>query len=164
MAIFGAITGIVGGMMQAQGAKQQAEAQAQAAEYNAQVQERNAASADQQGQMELQQRDRNNRRALATIRAAYGSNGLDGAFGSPLDVITDTAYEQARDENSVYQSATVRGIGYRDQAALDRAEASNDRAAGDTAAASAIFGGISGAGSSLLKGFSSTSGFGLGFG
>lgn len=153
--ILGALASLASGVVSAMGAMQQAEAQARSAEYNAKVQDRNAIIADQNRQHAIQTADvaaqdkrRENRRVLASVRAAYGTSGLEMA-GSPLDVLEDTALEQELSASRIKYEGTVRAregaiqmLGYNEEATLQRMEAQSARAAGGVAAAGALFGGI----------------------
>jgi len=145
-----AVSGIVGAM----GAMQAANAQAEAAEYNARIQERNAIIADQnrkaavtQASIDAEDKRRDNRRVMASIRAAYGHSGID-LIGSPLDVLEDTALEQELDAQRIEYEGRARSregaikmLGLHEQAELDRMEARSARSAGRTAAAGALIGG-----------------------
>lgn len=99
MAVISAVLTAVSGVVSAVGAIQSANAQAAAAEYNAKIHARNAIIADQdraasvkQAAVDAEDKRRDNRRTLATIRASYGGSGLEMA-GSPLDVLEDSAVE-----------------------------------------------------------------------
>lgn len=153
--ILGALASLASGVVSAMGAMQSAEAQARANEYNAKVQDRNAIIADQNRQHAIQTADvaaqdkrRENRRVLASVRAAYGTSGLEMA-GSPLDVLEDTALEQELSASRVKYEGTVRAregaiqmLGYNEDATLQRMEAQSARAAGGVAAAGALLGGV----------------------
>lgn len=134
---------------------QQAEAQARAAEYNAKIQERNALIADQNRKTAIETADiaatdkrRDNRRIMAQMRAAYGTSGIEMA-GSPLDVLEDTALEQELGAQRVKYEGTLRAregaiqmLGMREDAELQRMEASSARQAGGIAAIGSVIGGI----------------------
>ncbi len=152
-----AVSGVIGAM----GAIQAANAQATAAEYNARIQERNAVIADQNRKQALDTAEiaasdkrRENRRVLASMRAAYGTSGLEMA-GSPLDVLEDTALEQELDTQRIMYEGRLRAregaiqmLGLREDAALSRMEGRSARTAGYIAAAGSL---ASGAGTALTR-------------
>ena len=120
---------LVSGAVSSFGAYQQGQAQAAAAEYNAAVSDRNATLARQQAGTEADDLERQQRRQMGSIRAAYGAAGI-GLAGSPLDVIEDTALEQATDVKRVGYTGELKAIGMEEKAALYRAEADNARTSG----------------------------------
>lgn len=153
--VIGALASVVSGVVGAMGAMQQAEAQARAAEYNAKIQERNALIADQNRKQAIETADvaatdkrRDNRRVMAQMRAAYGASGIEMA-GSPLDVLEDTALEQELDTQRIKYEGTLRAregaismLGMREDATLQRMEASSARSAGGIAAIGSLVGGV----------------------
>lgn len=146
-----AVSGVIGAL----GAIQSANAQAAAAEYNAKIQERNAIIADQNRKQAVQTAEitaedkrRDNRRILASMRAAYGTSGLELA-GSPLDVLEDTAVEQELDVQRIRYEGRARSregaiqmLGLREDATLFRMEGKAAKTAGYIGAAGQIVGGI----------------------
>lgn len=134
---------VVSGFMSAAAAQQQAAAEAQAYNTQAQIAERNRVIADQDriqavrtAQIAEEDKARENRRNLASIRAAYGSTGLELA-GSPLDVLSDTSIEMALDQQRVGYDAYVQNRegkikmdGYTEEASQARAAAKNAKIAG----------------------------------
>lgn len=115
------------------GAAQANAATRASANYNADVAERDAAVADQNrrsamttARIAAEDRRRDNRRALSSIRASYGASGLDLA-GSPLDVLLDSATEGELDAQRTEfegraqaRSSALQMLGLRDDAALSR--------------------------------------------
>ena len=152
---------IGGTVIGAYGAMQAGAAGEAAGEYNARIADRDAAVADQNRQLNLTQtriaaddKRRENRRVMASIRANYGASGLSLA-GSPLDVLADTAVEQELDVQRVEYEGRVRGregalqmLGLGEDAALSRLEGASARTRGNY---SAIGGGLSGAGNVLAR-------------
>lgn len=146
-----AVSGVIGAL----GAIQSANAQAAAAEYNAKIQERNAIIADQNRKQAIQTAEitatdkrRDNRRILASMRAAYGTSGLEMA-GSPLDVLEDTAVEQELDVQRIRYEGRARAregaiqmLGLREEATLSRMEGQAAKTAGYIGAAGQLVGGI----------------------
>lgn len=136
------VLGIVGGAISAIGAIQSANSQAAAAEYNKDVAKRNRTMALGETRLAIEDKQLENRRQMGSIRAAYGSSGLQ-LDGSPLDVLEDTAVEQAYDVSKIKYQGRVKAAGYAEQAALFKAEAKSAKTAGMIGAASAIIGGVS---------------------
>jgi hypothetical protein len=151
------VLGIVGGAVAALGAIQSANAQAAAANYNAKVAKRNRDEAIGQTHAAIADKVMENNRQMGSIRAAYGASGLQ-LDGSPLDVLEDTATEQAYDVAKIRYKGRMQAAGYSEQAALSKLEAKSAKTAGYIGAASAIIGGvstgISNSGSSGSSGYS----------
>lgn len=134
--------------MEAEAAAQRAaedRAAAAATRYNANVETSNAAVSEQNRRIVLQQTaadvedvQRDSRRRLASIRAAYGASGF--AFtGSPIDVLQDTALEDALEARRVdyegrlsARQELLDAAGFTDRATLDRYEAGNLEARAST--------------------------------
>lgn len=143
------------------GTIQQANATASAARHSAAVADRDAFVADQnrklaleQGRIDAEDKRREDRRILSSIRAAYGSSGLELA-GSPLDVLEDTSLEQELGTRRVEFESRARGregalqmLGLSENAALDRNRASSAKRSGFT---SAVGVGLSGVGTTLSR-------------
>lgn len=136
------VLGIVGGAIGAIGAIQSANATSAAAEYNAKVAKRNRAAALDQTEAAMRDKRLENSRQMGAIRAAYGSSGLQ-LDGSPLDVLEDTAVEQAYDVSKIKYKGRMQAAGYSEQAALFKLEAKSAKTAGYIGAASSIIGGVS---------------------
>lgn len=143
MGVLAAVATVASGAISAIGAIQSANAQAAAAEYNAKIDQRNAAIADanrktiqQQTEFDVEDKRRENARTLASIRAAYGTSGLDLA-GSPLDVIEDTALELNTDLQRVdyegrmkARDAAMQSQTSRESSVLHKMEAKSAKTAG----------------------------------
>lgn len=143
----GAAVGLIGTAVSAFGAIQQANAASASAEYDARVADRDAVVADQNRQLALrtaqidqEDRRRDNRRTLASIRTQYGASGLEIA-GSPLDVLEDTAVEQELDVQRIGFEGRARGregalqmLGFAESSTLSRMEASSTSKSGLTRA------------------------------
>ena len=149
--------GAVGAIQQANSAKASANYNAQVQENNAKVAERNRTMALDQTESEANQKQREIRRTLSTIRANYGKSGLDMA-GSALDVLEDSAIEGALDVQTIRYQGDVRAQGYTDEAIaqrngaeLSRMNAKAQGKAGAIGAASSLLGGITNAGTALSR-------------
>lgn len=145
-----AILSVVSGVIGAIGSMQAANAQAAAANTQAAIAERNKRTVLAQADAEAVDKTRENRRQLATVRAAYGASGIDLA-GTPLDVLEDSASELQYDVSKIRYQGELRAIGYQDEAMLKRMEAKQAKASGPISAVGKLFGGFSSAGSSLMR-------------
>jgi hypothetical protein len=136
----------------AAGQMQSANAAASAAEYNASVQRENARLADRQAKRVLEAGMEEERKQLgATQRligkqtAAQAANGLDVTFGSPLDLIVDTATQGKIDAMTIrtnayrnYDDVRNQAVAARNRAALYDMEASSSRTSGMLSAAGTV--------------------------
>lgn len=134
---------IGGTVLSAVGAISTAGAQAAASDYNVKVANRDAYVEDQNRKLALEQsridaedKRRQNKRVMASMRAQYGASGLSLA-GSPLDVLEDTAVEQELDARRIEYEGRVRGregalrmLGLEEEANLSRAESQAARTSG----------------------------------
>lgn len=132
---------LISGVVGAVGAKNQADAAAAASEYNAKVDERNRTIVLNQTSVEQDDKRRENRRNLASIRAAYGASGFEMA-GSPLDLLEDTALEQELDVQRIGYDGQLKAIGLTESANRSRTEGANAKKAGKIGAATALIGGV----------------------
>lgn len=152
--IFAAALSAGSAVVGAAGAIRQGNAEAASAEYNAQINERNAIVADQnrkisleQARVDVEDKRRENRRNLSSIRAAYGASGLDLA-GSPLDVLEDTAIEMELDASRIdyegrmdNRQGGMEANALREGATLSRMEGKSAKTASRYSAAGQFLGG-----------------------
>ena len=124
--------GLIGAVVSGIGSFMQMQAQAQAAEYNAEVAERNRRAITAQTQNDINDKRVHDRRVLASIRAGYSQNGFELA-GSPMDVLSDTIFEQEYDVAKLEFAGKMKAEGYREQATLYEMEA-------DAASTASVFG------------------------
>lgn len=143
------------GLISAVGAIGSANAQSAAQEQQAQIAERNKILADQDRQMairtsQIAQDDaaREHRRQLSSIRAAYGSSGVE-LSGSPLEVLQDTSIEMALDERRIgyegqvkSREGTVKMLGLQEEANSARSAAKYTKKAGMMSATSSFLSGV----------------------
>jgi hypothetical protein len=155
------ILSLGGTVVGAVGAYTGAQANAASSEYNARVADRDRIVADQnrkaildQTRIDVQDKRRENKRVMASIRASYGASGVELA-GSPLDVLTDTANEQETDTQRVDYEGRIRGregalqmLGLSESSTLSRMEAKNYKRAGFWGA---VGEGLGGAGNVLQR-------------
>jgi len=158
LAIGGALLGGVGQVASAQ-------AQSNAARYNAEVQRNNAMLAERQaknvldaGMREEQKQKAQTQQLMAKQQAAMAANGVDTSFGSPLDLMVDTAKLGAVDALTIrtnayrnYDDVRNQAVSYRNQAALYDMEAKNSRTAGMLSAFGSVMSGVGSAWSSGVK-------------
>jgi hypothetical protein len=137
---------IVGTAVGAVGSLQSAQASANAARYNAQINDQNAVVAQSQGKADAFQQEQIGYRSLSAIRAATGASGLQ-MTGSPLDVLSSSASQAELDVQKVKYNASLKALGYTNNAALDRNRAKNAEISGLFGAAStSLIGGSRAAG------------------
>jgi len=144
---------VLGGLNSMAGAQQSAQAESDAYNYQAQINLRNKQLADQDrnqalatAQLEAEDKRRENARKLSSIRASYGTTGLELA-GSPLDVLADTAREMTLEERRIeyegdirYREGTIKMQGYQEEANMNLAAAGNAKQAGKNRSTAAFFG------------------------
>lgn len=135
------VLGIIGGVIGAMGSLQEANATASAADYNKEVANRNRAATLEQTESAIADKRLENRRQMATLRASYGASGLE-LDGSPLDVLEDTATEQAYDVAKIRYQGRMKAEGYREQAALFKLESKSAKTAGYISAGAQLISGI----------------------
>ncbi len=135
---------IGGGILSGAGQIASANAEAKAAKYNAEVQRQNAMLADRQarnvldaGTREEQKQNAMTQEQKAKHHAAQAANGVDVTFGTPLDLMVDTARQGAIDALTIrtnayrnYDDTRNQAVSYRNQAALYDTQAKNSRTAG----------------------------------
>ncbi|XAI96405.1 hypothetical protein [Microcystis phage Mel-JY33] len=141
-------TSVVGGI-------QASNAEAAASMYSAQVNEQNAKFAERRARdalmrgAEEEQRVRQEGAQLKGQQiAGMAAAGLDLGFGSPLDVLVDTATGIELDAARVRRNADLeyddymrQGWSYRANAGMDRASAANAKTAGRIGAIGTVLGG-----------------------
>ncbi|CAA2140443.1 hypothetical protein [Hyphomicrobium sp. ghe19] len=142
-------------VMAGAGQVQQAQATAKAERFNAQVQNMNAKIADrrakdaiERGQQEEQKKRQEVARITGAQTAAMAANGVDVTFGSPLDLLVDTAALGEID------ALTIRTNSYR-EAYEHKVDGANKRAGAQLSrmnASSASTGGYLGAMGTILGG------------
>ncbi len=138
------VMGAAGAVQQGKAAEMQGRAAQQAATYNAQVadmnakiSERQARDAVERGQIEEQQQRMKTSQVIGKQRTAMAANGVDLAYGSPLDALVDTATIGELDAltiraNTYREERDIRqqGQNFTTQAGALRAEGENARIAG----------------------------------
>lgn len=142
------VAGGVGSIQQGQAANESAKYSAQVSQMNADMADRAARDALERGKLTEQKQRRENAQLQGAQVAAMAANGVDLSFGSPLDLIVDTAKmgeidaltirsNTAREERDIRQQA----LNYRGQAGADLAAGRSARTAGYLGAAGTVLGG-----------------------
>lgn len=174
LADIGLGTSLLGGVTGAVGAYTQGKAAAASAKYNAAVASDNALQAKsnsvlaaQSGEAQAGIQEQKTRANVGSILANQGASNIDVNSGSNVDVRSSaselgelnalTVKSNAAREAYGYQ---VQGVGFQNQGALDKAEASNDTSAGTINAASTFLGGAGSAAGNYAK-YQLSSGFGF---
>lgn len=135
---------IGGALVSGAGQVASASAQSKAARYNAEVQRNNAMLAERQAKnvLEAGAREEQKQKALTQQlmgkqQAAMAANGVDVSFGTPLDLMVDTAKQGAIDALTIktntyrnYDDVRNQAVSSRNQAVLYDMEAKNSRTAG----------------------------------
>lgn len=156
MPMIGLGLGLVQGVVGAAGAMQTGEAEYEAAMYEADAARANFAIADQErvlnmetAKLDAQDKARENRRAMSSMRASFGLSGGD-LMGSPIEVLEDAATEFALDEERIRSEGRARNreggiamINARRDERLSISKGKNARRAARVNAFSAILGGVS---------------------
>lgn len=137
------IGALAGGAMEAVGAITEGNAIAGAERRNAAIQQQNKIIADdtrkiniRTAEIDAEDKRRENRRTLASIRAAYGASGIE-LTGSPLDVLRDTAAEIELDAGRIESEGRARNregalemLGYETETGNSLMAADNAQTAG----------------------------------
>jgi hypothetical protein len=116
------------------GALQQAGAASDAASYNQKVAQQNATIATQQGAADVAENTNLNYLKLSTIQAQQGANGSGGG-GSALDLLGSSAAQAELENQNIRYNASLKALGYTNQANLDGSQASNAATGGIFSAA-----------------------------
>jgi hypothetical protein len=127
-------------LLSAAGAVQQGQAAGAAGRFNQQIAEMNATMAERRAKDALERgavAEQRKRQEVAGIigkqTAAMAANGVDLAFGSPLDTLTDTAVMGELDALTIRTNTAREAYDYRVQAVNQRAQGSLERMKGDAA-------------------------------
>lgn len=143
------VTGLIvaSTLMTATGQIQQGNAAAAAGKYNQQIAEMNAKIADKQARDALERgkiEEQNKRKQVAQISgaqtAAMAANGVDIAFGSPLDTLVDTAIQGELDALTIRSNAYREEYDFKVKGANSRAQGRLARMEGDAAKTGALLG------------------------
>lgn len=156
MCDLGIALGLASTAIGAAGSMAQAQAQADAANYNAQVAEMNARLAEKRskdafdrGQKEEQAKREEVSQLIGRQRAAMAANGVDIAYGSPLDTLVDAKTMGELDALTVRTNTAreaynhdVDAVNKRSKAQLHRMEAKAATTGGYLSAMGSLIGGF----------------------
>jgi hypothetical protein len=130
----------VSALMSASGSVKSAQASANASNYNAQVAEQNRAISASQGEAASQLETRQAEKQMGAAVAGYGASGVQMSEGSPADVLSNNARTATLNNLTTKYNYTLQGLGYQNQAALDRSNASYSSTAGYLSALGSLTG------------------------
>lgn len=145
--LFGVLGTLVSAGAQASAAKAQGQQQYQVAMYNQQLAQQRATYARQKAKVEEGNLRTRQRKQLGSMRAAYGSSGVDLEVGSPLDVLEEASVLAELDALSVRHAGEVEAVGYENTARLENFGGQNALAEGKRTARTAMMLGAFQAGS-----------------
>ncbi|SDV49187.1 virion core protein, T7 gp14 family [Chitinasiproducens palmae] len=151
LAITSAVVGGAGSLINGYTNSRNAANQATAAEYNANLADRNAGIAYQQGVAREEQQRRQSAQQLGAQRAAVSESGFDPSSGSALDVQVQSTGSAELDALQTRYQGILQANSYEEQARQSRMQAAQYRSNAKTA----LIGGVIGAGTSALMGYSS---------
>lgn len=142
------VMGAVGAIQQGQAASASARYQAKVSDMNARLADKAAKDALERGALEEQKQRQKTAQLLGAQQAGMAANGVDITFGSPLDLLVDTATLGELDaltirSNAYREERDIRqqGANYRGQAGALRAEASSASTGGFLSAVGTVLGG-----------------------
>ena len=143
MAVGGLILGGIGAYQQYEGGK----AQAKVYEQQANVDRMAAVDAQAQGDRETERMLWRTRQALGSQRAAIAANGLDASFGTPNELLGETAYFGAMELADTRLNAARQAWGHQVSATNAGNKADYSRWAGKTQAGTTLLSSLFQAGS-----------------
>ena len=107
------------------GAVKQGQAASAAESYNAKVNEQNAAAAEQQGAAAFEAQQRDAQRRIGAMTADYGASGASLTDSSASDVLRDSIRMATLDGLTTKYNYKLKGLGYVNEATLNKANAKN---------------------------------------
>jgi len=117
------------------------QAEKAAADYNTALANRNAALSREQAFVDAADRERESRRYLGQLHAAFGASGL-AIEGSALDIYEDRALDTELAVRRVVYGGELKALGYEAEADLQRAKGEAASTAGYLGAAAQVAGGF----------------------
>lgn len=153
--VLGAIKGARGAQAEGKANSQAALYAAQVAKNNQQIALQNKAWAASEGNAAVEQAQMQTRAKIGAITANQGASGVNINSGSSVDVRSSAAETGQLSAINIRSAAARQAYGFENeaqsnaaQAALDKAQASNDITAGNTKAETTLLGGVGSAASS----------------
>lgn len=121
---------------------QAGKANQQIAENNATLARQDSAAAQASGDRESEQMLWRTRAALGQQRAAAAANGLDIGFGTPAEIMGETAMFGEAQQQTIRANAARQAWGFNSQATNYQNQGRQDRWAGRTGAVGTVLGGL----------------------
>ena len=121
----GGLLQIAGGGIGVLGALYSGEATAESLNAQANINDENAQVAIQQGNYDSYRQGLKVSSALGSMRAAYGGNGISASSGSALAVIQSSVMNGEMDRQNIIHGAAIKAISFQNEAAMERAGATN---------------------------------------
>lgn len=125
--------------------REQAKAQKEMYEYQSKVDEYNRKLAEQSAASEAAAHRKKVQRLLASQRARLSAAGLDISSGSPLELLTDTAYEGEMDAQRILYTGKLRGMGFQMSSELSLFQGRAAKSAGNRQATATLLSGAASA-------------------
>jgi hypothetical protein len=142
MAMAAALGQVAGAGLTAYGQLKKGQDEATISTMDANMNEENARIALQNtGLNEMRQRVIG-AKAIGNERAAFGASGVSSTAGSALDVMMDSAANNARDALNIKHAGEMKALGYQNEAGLYRARAGMAQSEAELSAASTLLGGF----------------------
>ena len=142
----------MGFLSAAKGAEAEGIAQQRANEYNAKINENEATAIETKTAAELDLKKQQYARLMGSQRASYAAAGVDLSTGSPLEVLTQQAYQAEKDMIATGYSGDVEATSKRNQATLNRFYGDTAVKTADTKATSTLIEGIGNMGATYYGG------------
>jgi hypothetical protein len=150
-----AVIGLGTAYVSAENQKTAAEMAAAGEEQNAALARAQAADAMAAGDRETEASAWRNRAIQGQQRAAVAASGLDPVFGTPSELLGETAYFGSLEQQAIRDNAARSAWGFNAQATQFDNSAANTRWSGRAGARSTILGGVANAAGTLASGYAS---------
>lgn len=131
---------LAGSAVSVAGALSQANVAQATGEYNAAMAEENAVLARSQAAEQETRYRTAARKQLGAMRAAYGKSGVT-MEGSPMDVLTESAYTAELDALTIREGGRAKAAAYESEAAISRLQGKTQQQGGYYSAAAELLSG-----------------------
>ena len=149
---------LVTGAVQADAQKKEGEANAAIAENNARLAQADAEASNAMATRESEQQAWRTRALVGQQRAAVAANNLDPVFGTPSELMGETAMFGEVDQQTIRMNAARQAWGFNAQAQNFRTQGSLARWSGNTQANATILGSLASAASMGMGGMGGAAG------
>ena len=149
---------LVTGAVQADAQKKEGEANAAIAENNARLAEADADASNAMATRESEQQAWRTRALVGQQRAAIAANNLDPTFGTPSELMGETAMFGEVDQQTIRMNAARQAWGFNAQAQNFRTQGSMARWSGNTQANATILGSLASAANMGMGGMGGAAG------